>query len=181
MKRLIKKLYRKINPYDPVGDAVKRGLVVGKNFKMLFDVILDHSHTHHITIGDDVTIAPKVHILAHDASTKTYLQYTRVGKVKIGSRVFVGANSVILPGVTIGDDVIIGAGSVVSRSIPDGTVVAGNPAKPICSTKSFLARKKLEMAATVMFESEYTVERGVTKSMLDEMSSQMVDGVCYLF
>ena len=72
--------------------------------------------------------------------------------------------------MTIGDDVIIGAGSVVSRSIPDGTVVVGNPAKPICSTESFVARKKLEMAATVMFESEYTVESGVTKSMRDDMN-----------
>ncbi|MFQ6827743.1 MAG: DapH/DapD/GlmU-related protein [Faecalimonas sp.] len=49
-------------------------------------------------------------ILAHDASTKQELGYTLVKPVKIGNNVFIGAGSIILPGVTIGNRVIIGSG-----------------------------------------------------------------------
>ena len=108
------------------------------------EVIIVSSHTWHIEIGDDVTLAPRVHILAHDASTKMHLNYSRIGKVKIGNRVFVGAGSIILPGVKIGDNVVVGAGSVVSRNIPNGQVVAGNPARIICTIGDFLLRKNME-------------------------------------
>ena len=50
---------------------------------MLPGVVIDYSHSWHITIGDDVTLAPHVHILAHDASTKMHLNYARIGKVRI--------------------------------------------------------------------------------------------------
>lgn len=49
-------------------------------------------------------------ILAHDASTKRYLGYTKIGRVLIGNNVFVGAGTIILPSVAIGNNVIIGAG-----------------------------------------------------------------------
>ena len=55
--------------------------------------------------------------------------------VRIGRFVFVGAGSKILPGVTIGDGALVAAGSVVSRSVPAGAVVAGNPAKVIGDTR----------------------------------------------
>lgn len=103
----------------------KRGLTVGKNFKLLGGCIIDHSHSCLITIGDDVTFAPRVHVLAHDASTKNDLGYTRIALTSIGDNVFVGAGSIILPGVSIGSGSIIGAGSVVTKDVPPGTVVAG--------------------------------------------------------
>ena len=53
-----------------------RGLRVGSNFNMLGGCIIDHSHCCLITIGDNVTFAPRVHVLAHDASTKHALGYT---------------------------------------------------------------------------------------------------------
>ena len=49
----------------------------------------------------------------------------------IGDSVWIGGNATILPGVTIGDNVVIGAGSVVTRNIPSGVVVGGNPARII--------------------------------------------------
>ena len=55
-------------------------------------------------------MAPHVQILAHDASTKRYLGYTKIGRVLIGNNVFVGAGTIILPSVAIGNNVIIGAG-----------------------------------------------------------------------
>ncbi len=62
----------------------------------------------------------------------------RIAKVSIGDRVFIGAGSIVLPGVRIGDDVIIGAGSVVTRDIADGALVAGNPATVIGTTDEYL-------------------------------------------
>ncbi|MFR3924042.1 MAG: hypothetical protein ACLTXI_01795 [Collinsella sp.] len=55
-----------------------RGLKVGSNFNMLGGCIIDHSHCWLIRIGDNVTFAPRVHVLAHDASTKRVLGYTRM-------------------------------------------------------------------------------------------------------
>lgn len=94
----------------PLGMIVKRGLTVGKNFSMQSSVKIDPCHCWLISIGDDVTIAPRVQILAHDASTKKALGFTKVGCVNIGNDVFIGAGTIILPGVTIGDHVIIGGG-----------------------------------------------------------------------
>lgn len=74
-------------------------------------------HCFLICIGDDCTFTAKVHILAHDASTKKHLGFTKIGKVIVGNGVFLGVGVVVLPGVTIGDDAIVGAGSVVTKSI----------------------------------------------------------------
>ena len=82
-----------------------------------------------ISIGDETTLGPRVTILTHDAAPKLRTGYSRIAPVRIGARVFIGANATILPGVTVGDDAIIGAGSVVRRDVAPGTVVAGNPAE----------------------------------------------------
>lgn len=64
------------------------------------------------------------------------------GKVIIGDYIYVGANSLIMPGVTIGDHVLIAAGSVVTKSVPKGCVVAGNPAKYICTVEEYYCRNQ---------------------------------------
>jgi maltose O-acetyltransferase len=96
-----------------------------------------------------------VTILAHDASTNNWLNYTKIGKVTIGNRVFIGNGSIILPGVTIGDDVVIGAGSVVTKDVPSGRVAIGNPAKDVGSLEEFLQRKKEELEKYPVFGEEY--------------------------
>jgi len=144
------------------------------------EVIIDSSHCWHIEIGDDVTLAPRVHILAHDASTQQYLNYVRLGKVKIGSRVFVGAGSIILPGVTIGNDVIIGAGSVVSRDIPDGNVAVGNPAKAVSTIDAFIAKRRAEMNNSPHFGEEYTIRKNVSNEMKKEMNEKMKNDIGYI-
>ena len=180
LEQILRKIYRRFFHNDPLNEHIKRGLVVGKNFSMLHGVIIDYSHTWLIEIGDDVTLAPRVHILAHDASTKRYLNYTRIGKVKIGDRVFIGANSIILPGVTIGNDVIIGAGSVITHDIPDGHVAVGNPAKIICTIDDFLSRKREEMNIYPLFGKEYTISGNVTVKMKNEMNQKMKDKIGYI-
>ena len=130
---------------------LKRGLKIGKNFKRMGGVLIDPSHCYHITIGDNVILAPRVHVLAHDSSFGLYTGKTRAANVTIGNNVFVGAGSIILPGVHIGNRVIIGAGSIVTKDIPDNSVAAGNPARVICTTDAYLAKEKAKMCAENTF------------------------------
>lgn len=91
-----------------------------------------------IEIGDRTQIGPAVQIYAADhprdpAARLTNLENGR--PVRIGANVWIGGGAVILPGVTIGDDAIIGAGSIVTRDVPSGATVAGNPARPLTSSR----------------------------------------------
>lgn len=148
-----------------------RGLTVGRNFNMLGGCIIDHSHCMLITIGDDVTFAPRVHVLAHDASTKHVLGYTKIALTSIGNGVFVGAGSTILPGVTVGDGAIIGAGSVVTKDVAPGMVVAGNPAHVLCTAAEYSEKERMQMKRLPLFDEEFTLRGGVTP----ELSRQMVE------
>lgn len=152
------KIIRKILEYlrgEPqhLDKLLKRGLKVGKDFKRMGGVIIDPSHCYHITIGDNVTLAPRVHILAHDTSTYVFFGKTRAANVSIGNDVFVGASTIILPGVHIGNRVIIGAGSVVTKDIPDNSLAVGNPAKVVCSVDNYLAKEKAKMCQENTFVS----------------------------
>jgi len=85
-----------------------------------------------VTIGDLTQVGPGVQILTADhprdpAMRRRGLEYGR--PISIGQNVWIGGGVIILPGVTIGDDAIIGAGSVVTRDVPGGATVAGNPAR----------------------------------------------------
>lgn len=173
MRELLARILAKFNRRDQASWLVKQGLIVGSNFAMLEEVVIDSSHIWHIVIGNDVTLAPRVQILAHDASTKRHFGLTRIGKVTIGDRVFVGASAVILPGVTVGSDVIIGAGSVVTKDIPSGVVAAGNPARVLCPLTEFLERRSVEMASSPNFGREYTLRGNVTEQRKAEMNARM--------
>jgi len=94
---ILKELVYRLRGEFTTERLVKMGMKVGKGFKRLNGVILDPSHCWLIEIGDHVTLAPRVHILCHDASTKEFLNYTKIGRVTIGDHVFIGAESVVLP------------------------------------------------------------------------------------
>ena len=153
--KLLRKILARLRGEQNVAKLVRRGLKIGKNCNV-GSCTIDPSHCFHITIGDNVTFGPRVHILAHDASTKIFLDYTRVANVTIGSNVFIGAYSIVLPGVTIGDNVVIGAGSVVTHDIPSGSVAVGAPARVIKSLEEFLCAKQEEMSEDNTFGDEYT-------------------------
>lgn len=89
----------------------KRGVKIGSNCSISTKYI-DDGHGFLISIGNNVTIAVNAVILAHDASTKPFIGYSKVGKVEIGNDVFIGANAIVLPNVSIGDRVIIGGGQL---------------------------------------------------------------------
>ena len=158
----------------------RRGLIIGKNFFQGGNVLIDPSFPWLIKIGDDVTLVSRVIILAHDASTKHDLGYTKIGKVSIGDKVFVGAGSIVLPGVTIGNNVIIAAGSVVSKDIPNGSVAKGIPARVTQTIDQFLSRKRAEMDSFPLFGQEYTLEGKVSNRKKEEMIERMKDKFGYI-
>lgn len=83
-----------------------------------------------ILLGNDVYLAPNVCFFASGHDTSDLSQLVG-GSIIIGDHVWIGANTIILPGIEIGADCVIGAGSVVTKNIPANSIAAGNPAKII--------------------------------------------------
>lgn len=171
----IRKHYLGIDDRSQLEIAIENGLKIGKNCSVLGGCIIDPGHCWLIEIGNDVTLAPKVHILAHDASTKRPLGFTRIKRTIIGNNVFIGAGSIILPGVEIGDNCIIGAGSVVSKSIPEGSVATGNPARVISSYDNYIHRKKEELNNSTLFDESFKIS-SITIEGKRKMQELLSDG-----
>lgn len=176
----IKELLYRIRGEYTTDKLIKMGLTVGKNFNRLNGVILDPSHCWLIKIGDNVTIAPRAHILAHDASTKMFLDYTKIGCVNIGNNVFIGAESLVLPGVTIGNNVIIGANSTVTHNIPDNSVAVGSPAKVICSLDDYLNKEKIKMNNSVVYDEKFTIGGNISDELKKQQSEELTDRIGYV-
>lgn len=107
----------------------------------------DHwsSEPYLITIGNHCAITVGVKILTHGGANvvwRKYPKFDNFGKVVIGDWVYIGANSLIMPGVTIGDNCLVAAGSVVTKSVPSGVVVGGNPAKVLCTLDEYIKRNE---------------------------------------
>jgi maltose O-acetyltransferase len=145
---------------------------VGRNPWIDTSVVFDESCAWLIEIGDDVVVAPQAYFLAHDASTKRALGYTRIGRTRIGHRVFIGARAVIMPGVSVGDDAIVGAGCVVTRDVPPGTIVVGNPAQEVGLTADYLHRQAEELKRLPRFSK---TTQTVAGEITDASKRQMID------
>jgi acetyltransferase-like isoleucine patch superfamily enzyme len=114
------------------------GMKVGKDSAVALMVMMDIMFPEKISIGNNSIIGYNTTILAHEYLIEEY----RLGEVQIGSRVMIGANTTILPGVIIGDRAIVSAGSLITKDVPAGAFVGGNPAQVIY-TKEELENKKL--------------------------------------
>lgn len=141
-----------------IDNLIKNGLKIGNNVKILDNVLLDPSHCFLISIGDNCTICPNVRFIAHDASTKIFLGYSKIGKIDILDNCFIGDSAIILPNVKIGPNAIVGAGSVVTKDIPPEVVAAGNPAKVISSLDDYLKKIELLSKNQKIFYEEYHTE-----------------------
>lgn len=180
LKSGIRKLIFRLRGTYTVEQLVELGLTVGKNFNPQLGFDLDASHCWLITIGDDVCFAPHVRILAHDASMHQALGYTKIGRVTIGDRVFIGADTVVLPGVSIGSDAIVGAGSVVTKDVPAGEVHAGNPARFICKTDDFLEKHRQAMKTAPCYDESYTLRGSVTTEKKEQQKRELKDQEGYV-
>jgi acetyltransferase-like isoleucine patch superfamily enzyme len=117
--------------FGPIKYLKKCGTKIGSNCRIY--TINFGSEPWLIELGNNVTITSGVKFLTHDGSMCLFQDFKgrrfSYNKISIGNNVFIGVNSIIMPGVVIGNNVIIGAGSVVTKSIPDNYIVGGNPAR----------------------------------------------------
>lgn len=122
---------------------VANGLRLGKNVTIMPNVSIDDKYPYLISIGDNCSLSNGVLILAHDATTFKFTGgYSKIAKVEIKDNVYIGQNSIILPGVTIGPNVLVAAGSVVNKSIPPNSCVAGVPARIYAKFDEFIENHK---------------------------------------
>jgi len=127
---------------DTISHARKRGVKIGANCRVYTRNF--GSEPWLISIGNNVTVTSEVTILTHDGSS--WLFNDKNGRrflfknTVIKNNIFIGVKSIIMPGVVIEDNVIIAAGSVVTKSVPSGVIVAGNPAKIIGDFDSYKAK-----------------------------------------
>ena len=142
---------------------------------------MDISHCWLISIGDNVTLAPGVRLIAHDASTNRISGcYTKIGRIVIGNNVFIGNSATILMGTCIGNNVIIGANSTVTHDVPDNMVVAGSPARIICTLEEYLQKEKRRMEKSPRYDEEYTLRRNVSMEKRLEQKKNLKGNIGYI-
>lgn len=103
------------------------GMDLDPTCKFSLSVHFDKTYPRGVHVGTETYIAFDVALLSHDFTRGLFL-HTRIGR-----HCFIGARSIILPGVMIGDESVVAAGSVVTKDVPPRSLVAGNPAKVIKS------------------------------------------------
>jgi len=94
-----------------------------------------------VKIGNHCTVAPNVSFLVHDGATWLFTEedpsLQKFAPIVIEDNCFIGMSSIIMGGVTVGPNSVVGAGSVVTKDVPPGTVVAGNPARHLCAIDEY--------------------------------------------
>lgn len=124
----------------------RRGMRIADDCRIIGGDTDFGSEPYLIEIGRHVTISFGCAFITHDGGTwvfrerPRYQGVTRFAPIRIRDNCFIGARSIILPGVTIGPDAVVGAGSVVTHDVPPGMVFAGNPARPICTVEEYAER-----------------------------------------
>ena len=155
-KFTIRKYFRKVfkRLFDVSEEEIKneilsKGGYIGKNVKLFNpnSLIIDLTRPWLLHIGDYTKITSGVVVLTHDYSLsvlrRKFGEWIGEGqKTFIGNNCFIGMNSIRLMGTYIGDNCIVGAGSVVRGQFPDNVVIAGNPAKIVCTIDEHYKKRK---------------------------------------
>jgi len=124
------------------------GMDIDPTASYSLSVRFDKTFPKGVHIGPETYVAFEAAILTHDL-TRGLKLHTRIGR-----RCFIGARSIILPGIEIGDECVIGAGSIVTKSVPPRSLVAGNPARIIRRDIQIISRYgRLAPAAEVPAEA----------------------------
>lgn len=176
----IKVRFRKwLNEEIWIEDYLRQGMKIGNNCNINSGFVADYFHAWLIEIGNNVTIAPDVYLLAHDTSTKRSIDYVRIGKIKIGDNCFIGARTIVMPNVEIGNNTIVGANSTVTKSFPADVVIAGSPAKIIATLDDYEKKNNLNFKKSLKFDEFYTLRYGISNTMKQEMIDRIIIGNNY--
>lgn len=123
-----KKIDESVAVFPPLYINYGKHLSIGKHVFINFDCTF--LTLGGIVIEDNVLIGPKVSLLSEGHPLAAADRSALVpGKIHIKANAWIGANAIILPGVTIGENAVVAAGAVVSKNVDDNTVVGGVPAK----------------------------------------------------
>jgi len=124
----------------------RQGATIGQGCRLLVKSL--GSEPYLVSIGDETLISTDVMFVTHDGGTWAFRDQcpgvNRFARIDVGSRVFVGARSILLPGIRIGDRAVVGAGSVITHDVPSEVVVAGAPAKILMTLDEYRARCQAE-------------------------------------
>ena len=128
----------------------KQGAIIGDKTRLLCNISAFGSEPYLIKIGKDCLLTANIHLITHDGGIKVLnsLNYfdgkrmDKMGTIQIGDNVFIGDGSYIMPNVKIGNNVIVGSHSIVTKDVPNNTVVAGIPAKSICTIEEYYNKCK---------------------------------------
>lgn len=113
----------------------RQGVRIGEN--CLIYTTFFSTEPYLVRIGDRVAVSSGVHFATHDASGHLFDDHPDMdvfGEIHVGDNTYIGINCTILMGARIGANCVIGSGSVVRGTIPDGSVVYGNPARVVMKT-----------------------------------------------
>ena len=182
MYSLLKKIYYSLANYRKkkyLNGLINNGLRIGENVYITGNYFFDPSHCFLISIGDNCIFAPNVKLIAHDASIKLFVGYSKMGKIDIKENCFIGESVIVLPGVTVGPNAIIGSGSVVTKDVPPDSIVAGNPAKVISSIQDYVKKIEDIKGGKRVFGEDYYIEH-LDKKKRDEMIKSIGDTVGFI-
>lgn len=178
MVNIIKKF---LHPQKNMDYLLAHGLKIGNNFHSFSEYAFDANWPWLISVGDNVTFSTNVTVLAHDASPAMFKMPTKLGIVRIGNNVFVGTGTIILCNTRIGNNVVIGAGSIVSGDIPDNSVVAGTPAKIVCTIDEFCEKHQENLKTHPFFtQRRWDDWKNATPDEWDEMRRALSDTFGYI-
>lgn len=147
VKKIMYRVAYRLRLLKPEVIGRRMGAKIGDNGRILADPFsLFGSEPYLITIGDHVEITNGCRFITHDGSVWVMRENEEssnidfLAPIRIGNNVFIGMDSIILPGVSVGNNVVVGAGSVVAKDIPSNTVCAGCPARAIRSYEDYANR-----------------------------------------
>jgi acetyltransferase-like isoleucine patch superfamily enzyme len=150
-------LYRRTNPngYEWAAYLKRRNTFYaqGEDCYILPSALMkEASNPKYIRLGNNIRIGTAV-FLCHDGSVHVVnrafgTKIDRTGKIDVRDNVFIGEHVVILPDVTIGPNAIVAAGAVVARDVPENSIVAGVPARPVARLDETVERWKVEMQSS---------------------------------
>lgn len=93
---------------------------------------------------------------------------------------FIGAETVVLPGVHIGNNVVIGANSTVTHDIPDNSVAFGSPARVYLSLDQYVEKERKRMSESPQYDKRYTLGGNITKELKVGQKEDLKKGIGYI-